>query len=427
MKNMKGILIAITAGAALLSGAGEVTFTIDTTGPSRNAFPHDAPFVGYAADPQAGGEEAAVACRRAGAWLFRTTKADDATLKFCAQYGLRLFLVLDGDQKECVAALNRLSQNPDKGVIAGLQIGSDPSGKTDSATLRKVAALAARLFPNTPLALPVKDLNSASYTALAGSVAPFTHLMVDLRDAPAPYEKLEGIAGKLRRSPDKSVSELRLWAVGPGRLASMAEGEESSPKAVAWQMHWIMAAMAVDRTDGVFLERAYRADDFGLAMRHLWAVTTLCRKLVGHGEGATEGEAKQSAKAAHGAAGLSLDGDDFGSLELDDAYTPGPAPVACANVAAGKPGDVEYLAFLGPPMDKDGSRVFIFIVNTSGESMKISVDVNKNGGNVSSGWRRRLVPDAEKGVMLNSTRERFSKPLAETVEPGEVTFLDFRI
>ena len=72
-------------------------------------------------------------------------------------------------------------------------------------------------------------------------------------------------------------------------------------------------------------------------------------------------------------------------------------------------------------------RVCLFLVNTTGERVTIHLDVNKSGGNVTSGWRRRLVPDAEKGAMRNSTRERSGKPFAETVEPGEITFMDFRI
>ena len=114
-------------------------------------------------------------------------------------------------------------------------------------------------------------------------------------------------------------------------------------------------------------------------------------------------------------------------IELSDAWTPGPAPVACANVAVGKPGDVEYLVLLAPPIPDDGQRVCLVLVNTTGERVTIHLDVNKSGGNVTSGWRRRLVPDAEKGAMRNSTRERSGKPFAETVEPGEITFMDFRI
>ena len=423
---MKRLIPAVIACAALASAAGDLTLQIDTKGPKRKAFPHDAPCVGYAADPQAGDESAALACRRAGAWLFRTTLCDDATLAFCGQYGLRLFLVLDGDQKTLSATLNRLAQSPNKDVIAGIQLGSDPSGGADPAVWRRLAALAARQLPQVPIALPVKDLDSPMFTSMEGSFGSVTHLAVDLRDAPAPYEKLERIAAKLRSSPDKSVANLRLWAVGPGRLAGKSDEEAASPAALAWQMHWIMSALAVDRADGVFIERPYQADDFGLAMRYLWTATTRNRTLAGHGEGSSAAKAAQAGTKPP-ASDLSLDDDDAGAIELSDAWTPGPAPVACANVAAGKPGDVEYLVLLAPPMDNDGQRVCLVVVNSSAEPVTIHLDVNKSGGNVASGWRSRLVPDAETGAMRNSTRERASKPFAEVIRPGEVTFLDFRI
>ncbi len=422
---MKAFFMSALVCAAAVSSAADLTLSIDTKAPARPSFPHGAPCVGYAVDPQIGDEAAAIACRRAGAWLFRTARCDDATLQFCAQYGLRLFLVLDGDQKTVAATLNRLAQSPHKAAIAGLQLGADPAGGADPGMWRKLAAHAARQLPSVSIALPVKDLDSPSFTTMEGFFGPITHLIVDLRDAPAPYERLERIAVKLRNSPDKSVGKLHLWAVGPGRLAGTTDEAVSSPSAIAWQMHWIMSAFAVDRTDGVLLERPYLADDFGLAMRHFWASTTRNRSLIGHGEGASSAAARTEAKAP--AADLALD-DDFGAgVELADAATPGPAPHACENVAAGKPGDLEYLVLTAPPVPDDGQNVCLVIVNTTGERVKLSLDVNKAGGNVTSGWRRRLVPDETKGTMRDSTRERGGKPFAETIEPGEVTFLDFRI
>ena len=424
---MKAFFMSVLVCAAAVSSAADLTLSIDTKAPARPSFPHGAPCVGYAVDPQIGDEAAAIACRRAGAWLFRTALCDDATLAFCAQYGLRLFLVLDGDQKTVAATLNRLAQSPHKAVIAGVQLGADPTGGADPGMWRKLAAHAARQLPNVSIALPVKDLDSPSFITMGGFFGPVTHLIVDLRDAPAPYERLERIAVKLRNSPDKSVGKLHLWAVGPGRLAGTADEAVSSPSAIAWQMHWIMSAFAVDRTDGVLLERPYLADDFGLAMRHFWAATTGNRSLIGHGEGATSAGAPAPTPKAP-AADIALDGDvGMDAIELSDALTPGPAPRACANVAAGKPGDVEYLVLLAPPVPDDGQRVCLVIVNTTGERVTIHLNVNKGGGNVTSGWRRRLVPDAETGAMRNSTRERAGKPFAEAVEPGEVTFLDFRI
>jgi len=423
---MKGLVLFAIAGAAFASGAVDLTLAINTKATPRDAFPHGAPCVGYAADPRAGDEEAALACRRAGAWLFRTTLCDDATLEFCGRYGLRLFLVLDGDQKTVTETINRLAKSPHKNVVAGLQLGAEASAGADSAMWRRLAPFAARQLPKVPIAIPVKDLDSPAFTAMNGYLSSVTHLMVDLRDAPAPYERLERIASKLRRSSDKTVAKLRIWAVGPGRLDGTAEGQASSPAAIAWQMHWIMSAFAVKATDGVFVERPYLADDFGLAMRHFWAATTGNRSLVGHGEGATSASTRKEAKVP--TADISLDDEGLGgAVELNDAETAGAAPVACANVAAGKKGDVEYLVLLAPPVEDDGQRVCLVIVNTTGEQVRLSVDVNKAGGNVSTGWRRRLVPDKETGAMRNSTRERQSRPFAEKIEPGEVTFLDFRI
>lgn len=419
---MKRLPVILLAGMTLAAAAGDLTLSIDTKGTARNAFPHGVPCVGYATDPQVGGEEAALACRRAGAWLFRTALCDDETLAFCARYGLRLFVVLDGDQAAVAATLDRLAKSPHREAIAAVQLGSDPSGGANPAMWRRIAPLAARQLPKTSIALPVTGPDSPFVAAMDRSISSVTHLVVDLRDAPAPYERLEAVAEKIRRSPDKAVAKLRLWAVGPGRAA----GIDDANAALAWQMHWIMSALAVDRTDGVLVERPCRADDFGLAMRHLWVATAGNRSLVGHGEGATSAVAPRKRERARTVDDLSLD--DLGELSLDlgKAETGGPAPLACANVAAGRPGDVEFLVLLAPVQD-DGQRVCLVLVNTTGERVRLSVDVNGNGGDVSSGWRRRLVPDKEGGGMRSSTRERAGKPLSETIEPGEVTFLDFRI
>ena len=393
---MKGLATVFLAGMAFAAVAKDLTIAIDTTAPKRDAFPHYVPCVGYAADPKAGDEAAALACRRAGAWLFHTSLCDDATLEFCDLYGLRLFVVLEGDQKAAIATVNRLAQSPHKGVVAGLQLGADPTGGADPSMWKKVASVAARQFPKAAVALPVKSPDSPMLAAMNVGLESVTHLVVDLRDATAPYERLEAVAKKLRKSSDKRLAKLRLWAVGPGQVAGLKDANA----ALAWQMHWIMSAFAVDRTDGVFVERPCRADDFGpvgLANVAAWVRDADDDSLLG----------------------------DVVELGEDESYRP--VPVACANVAAGKNGDVEYLVLLAPPVENDGQRVCLVLVNTTGERVKLSIDVNKKGGSVSSGWRRRLVPDEEKGVMRNSTRERWGKPFSETIEQGEVTFLDFRI
>ena len=50
-----------------------------------------------------------------------------------------------------------------------------------------------------------------------------THLVVDLRDAVAPDERLEAVARRLRKSSDKRLAKLRLWTVGPGQVAGLKE------------------------------------------------------------------------------------------------------------------------------------------------------------------------------------------------------------
>lgn len=426
---MKGLYLLLLAFAAFAASAKQMTITITTDTPPRPSYPYGVPFVGYAADPQPGDESAVLACRRAGAWIFRTAKCDDETLAFCSRYGLRLFLVVDGERKDIVSNLTRIAKGPYAKAVAAIQLGADPSGGKDPLMWRNLAVLAAKKLPGVSIAVPVRDLDSPLYAKMWGYLNPVTHLVVDLRDTPAPYKRLERIAEKLRNSPDKSISKLRLWAVGPGRLKGTPDDRISTPAAVAWQMHWIMSALASDHTAGVFVERPYRADDFGLALRHLWVSTTMCRSLVGHGEGATCATfAPKPQRAAE--SDLMLEDESLDTIELNDKHSAGPPPVACAKVAKGEKGDVEYLVFFGDynlKSEEDGKRVSVFLVNTTGERVEAVLDVNRHGGHGSSGFRRRLVPDEKTGQMRNSTRERQSRPIKETVEPGEVTFFDFRI
>lgn len=424
---MKGVLLLLFAGVTLASAAREFTLPIDTTGFHRESLPYGVPFVGYSADPKAADDDASVAaCRRAGAWFFRTTLCDDATLRFCNKYAMKLFVVLDGDKESNLAALRRLAESPDKAAIAGFQLGTDPKGGADPTVWKAQVAVAARLFPKALVALPVNDIASPLYEKMQGGFAPVTHFIVDLRDAPVPYERIDRLARQIKDLSDKAAAKIRLLAVGPGRLAGMADAEAAAPKALAWQMHWIMSAMAVDRMDAVFVERPYRADDFGLVMRSLWAEAYRNPILVAHGEGSTASvTAKKKAKAPTANVALD-DANESEALELNDAVTPGSAPTACGRVAAGKPGDVEYLVLSAPPVERWGERVCVFLVNTTGEKAVISVSAGKKGGDVTRGWRRRLVPDGKKGAMVSSVRERFGDLLSETVEPGEVTFFDFR-
>ena len=108
----------------------------------------------------------------------------------------------------------------------------------------------------------------------------------------------------------------------------------------------------------------------------------------------------------------------------------GAAPVACANVAAGRTGDLEYLAFIEKEGEPEDTQICLFVVNTSGERMRLKVNLKSKSGLTGPGFRRRLTLDAKTGGMSDRTTERVHdplKPFCEWVEPGEITFMDFRI
>lgn len=403
--------------------------TVYVSGVRRSAIRYGSFRFGYGTDPVSGGDDAALACRRAGAWSFRSSKCDDATLAFLAKYDLRVFLLLDGEAKEMIGTLNRIGKSPYAQVIMGVQLGTDPTGGADPAKWRSVARVAAKSFPDRPVALPVKDEKAPILAEMRESLSLVTHLMVDLRGEAAPYAKLNRMAQTLRTSSDERYKKLRLWAIAPGNLPGQQEEKASSPLTLAWQMHWLMSACAVETVDGVFFDRRYRQDAFGILMRHLWVSVGVHPELAAHGEG------RASKKNASGlSTDLDLDSkgmvDSLAGEELD-----GSAPVACANVAAGKPGDVEYLVFIEPSDGVWSAHGCVVAVNTSKERVLLNPDLRNldpkaKQGLARRGYRRSLKPDGKSGGMVNMTTERIRyapDQLNEWIESGEIVFIDFQV
>ena len=388
--------------------------------------------VGYAADPVAGGEEAALRCRKAGAWTFRTTKCDDETLAFCSRYALRIVLVLEGDLKTCGANLARIGKGPHASAICGVQLGNDPTGGTDE-DIKKWRALAAsvrRNLPGVPIALPVRDETSPILAKLIGTVPNVTHLAVDLTDAPAPYERLKKISIALRRSPDRTLRTLKLWAVAPGERKGLTNVQE-----VSWRMHWIFSAFAVERTDGVFFARDYKSDDFGRALRHLWVTVAVHPYLMGHAEGssAPSEAAKPATRPAVTAADIDLEPAGVSGIDdIEDEEDRSPAPQACANAAEGRLGDLELLVFAEHPgEDEPGrSQMCVAAVNTSGEAVDLTLKINTKTGYLGGGYWRWMLPDPKADTFVTLTHPRGPRnkhEFVETIRPGEIAFLDFRL
>lgn len=416
----------LAAGLPLL--AKDMTARVIREAKSRPFYTQGFLRVGYATDPIAGGEDAAFRCRRAGAWTFRTSKCDDETLGFCQRYGLKIILLPKGDRKACVDDLVRIAKGPYTNVVAAVQLGDDPTGGDDFAKWRVVANAVRRQLPRAQVVLPVRDAESGTLRQMAGSMANVTHLAVDLTDAAAPYARLDKLARQLRDAPDKRLGKLKLWAVAPSGWKGLKGAKE-----LAWQMHWICSAFAVERTEGVLFAREYRPDDFGLLMRHFLATAQFHPYLKGHGEGTfvDEKAVNLAKKSAVTVDETDLELSDSSETDvLEDPFAAGPAPKACEAVAKGRPGDLEYLVFSevpGPYGVGAIPQTCLAVVNTTGELVELGLKILEKG-NPGSGFRRNLRPDPKTDAVVNLTIPRgphkgkgFSEPLA----PGEISFMDF--
>lgn len=427
MRRAAVVLAALSA--ALPLAAKNVTALADIHAAPRPFYTDGFLRVGYATDPLAGGEDAALRCRRAGAWTFRTSKCDEATLRFLHDYGLKAVFVPQGDLKSCVAALTRIAKGPYADAIGGVQLGDDPTGGSDPVKWRGVARAVRRSLPGVPVALPVRDEKSEIVVKMESAMECVTHLIVDLTDAPAPYARLDGISRALRAASGERIRKLKLWAVAPGGMKGLTGARE-----VAWQMHWIFSAFAVERTDGVFFAREYKPDDFGLVMRHFWAAAVVQPHLMGHGEGSfvEEAAAKQAKRPAVADVSTDLELSDSAGVDaLDEGPAAAPAPQACARVAEGRPGDLEYLVFSqAPGVEGNDAQMCLAVVNTSGEPVELGVKITNKCGQTGSGYWRQMKPDPKTGAFANLTFMRGPKETGkfiETIAPGEISFIDFRV
>lgn len=432
---MKRLLVlSVALAAALSGGAKDVSIDLDCTSPKRPFFRDGTIPVGYSADPKPGDEAAALACRRSGAWIFHTSKCDDETLAFLSEYGMRMVLVLDGDLKTVVGTLTRVATGKYKHVLMGVQFGRDPTGGEDLGKWRSALAAVARTKLKCPIALPVKDFDSPIVRRMLGYFGSVTHLMVDLRDTPAPFEKLKKLSVQLEQSSDASLRRLKLWTLAPACLPDTPAEKRSSPETLAWQTHWFMTAFAIDKVENVFFDRPYLQDDFGFMLRHLWATTTRTQNLFAVGESAAmikvETAATQKKKVTTEDDLKLVGAESLNVEELAAALTAGTPLTACAKLADGRLGDLQYLALFADPdageEEGSGGRMCLLMVNTTGERVKVGVNLNTRLGGSGNGFRRRFVPDGKTGRMSVSLRERFGR-VSEELEPGEVTFVSFRM
>ena len=377
--------------------------------------PKNFPGFGYVCDPKVGGEETVLEYRHSGAWVLKTKVCDEKTLEFLKRNRISILLTLDGARDKINADLRRIADGKFGSAIAGFLLGDrvDGGGEAEAEKWRATVASIRRLFPNTPIAIPAKDAKPPMLKMLADRIREVNHLVCDFTDVAAPYKKLKEIAKAVNFGSNKDMKRMRLWVIAPDRLPGSAESTRSDFKTISWKVHWMMSAYAVETVDAVLFNEPMRPDEFGYTLRYLGQAFRDHGTVLMHGESASS----EAAKSKNSSPDLDQDFDDLtGGFGGEDNMKIIASPKACANLADGKKGDVEYLA-----LANGSDRLCLVMVNTSGRRTKYSIETKgKKTGNCTI--RRMYVDPETKKVM----REAFGGygqpglPYTSYVEPDAV-------
>lgn len=244
---------------SFLTLAAAVTLAVNMKGTPLATYDRGIPAFGYVADPQVGGEEAILACRKAGAWAFRTKRTDERTFAFLKEAGLKAIVVLEGDPAKARSqeTLDRLSDLWHRHLIAGIQLGTKPMTAADVAKWERVSQVIPARLKNCPLAIPVNMAAKDPLAAWSGKLKPITHLAVDLTKVKKPLAVLaafgERLDGGAEQEPD--VARLKVWAVAPAISEPVARAA------------WLVAATGLPHLDAVFFDQKSAADGFGTVMQ----------------------------------------------------------------------------------------------------------------------------------------------------------------
>lgn len=377
--------------------------------------PKNFPGFGYVCDPKVGGEETVLEYRHSGAWVLKTRVCDDKTLEFLKKNRISILLTLDGSREKINADLRRIANGRFESAIAGFLLGDrvDGGGEAEAEKWRAVVASIRRLFPKTPIAIPAADAKPPMLKMLADRIREVNHLVCDFTDVAAPYKRLKEIAKAVNFGSSRDMKRMRLWVIAPDRMPGSAESTRSDFKTISWKVHWMMSAYAVETVDAVLFNEPMRPDDFGYTLRYLGQAFRDHGIVLMHGESASS----EAAKSKNSSPDLDQDFDDLtGGFGGEDNMKIIASPKACANIADGKNGDVEYLA-----LANGSDRLCLVMVNTSGRRTKYSIETKgKKTGNCTI---RRMYVDPETKKM---TREAFGGycqpglPYTSYVEPDAV-------
>lgn len=405
MKKGFAVSVLAVALAATASAAAGKDFKVmlNLEAPPIARVSQRLPGFGYVDDPKVGGEDTVLDYRHSGAWILKTKKCDDESLAFLKKYGIHVLLVLDGDRETIVGNLMRIHEKGFGGVIAGFQLGDAVDGGGEGGTVkwRAVAAQIAKRFPKAPLGIPARDAKPPMRAMLADMMERITHLVVDLSDSPAPYQTLKEIANEITRGEDKVLKRSKMWVIAPDRLPGTPVGDRDKYETILWKFHWLMASYAVEKVDAVIFNQPAKPDTFGLTLRYFWAGFFEHPIVHIHGEAATSDHGKMWDQDRSPDLDQSFD-DLTGGFGGEEHMKILPTPKACANYAANKTGEVEYLVCRG------NDRVCLMMVNSGKEPVKMAVDIKglKSGNST----YRRMTFDPETGKVTRKAIGGYSQP-----------------
>lgn len=413
----KTLMLAAVACAALAIEAKDCKILVDQTAAPIVTTTKEFPGFGYVDDPRIGGEEVCLDYRHAGAWIFKSKKCDEATLKFLAKYDIRLLLVLEGSREEIAAKLKLIDEGGYQNAIAGFQLGDDVTGGGMGEAEKwraAVAQIVKRFEGKKPIALPARTMEKMKGTKAVRDVAEYvpmasvipdqlgriSHLVVDAKDKRNPYPSLQEMKKSFMKN--KNFKNMKMWVIGPDRKPGVADDKINEFPSIAYKIHWLCAAYAAEGVDAVIFDQKAEPNDFGYTLRYLGLAFHDHPVVMMHGETKNEKEFKGFSTAPD----LEQEIDDKAGFGEKDNMKIIPTPKAVSKFAKDEGGDVEYLVLANG--GGTASRICMVMVNTSGEPAKVSVELKKNKSGNST--YRRMYFDKEKGKVVREAIGGYGQP-----------------
>ena len=418
MKTLPAILLAACAASASAVEEG-FSFVVDRQESPMAVMRPGFPGFAYADTPVPGGEDTVLKYRHAGAWTFRTASVDEPMLKYAKAYGLKIVLLVDGEPKDMSAKLNALAAEEYRDLLVGVQLGEKVISKDDVPKWNSVVSQVQHRFPKVPVAMPA----AKGIPEVAKLMPGVSHLVFDLRKAASPYETLRAAYAEAMASKVPCVRNIRFWALAAASVPG--ETDDGSFRPALWNLHWMLTAFASEKFDAVIFDRPAKDDPFGWTMRFAALAFRDHPRVLLHGEGSTSRASGLADSAPD--IDISLDGEEGAGGGLgDDPVEIKATPKACANFAAKRGGDVEYLVLDNGGQTSWEARICILVVNSGEKTVKMSVEMKR--GKCGNGDARRVLVDPETGKVRHEGLGFYVQrgmPLVRRVAPHSVETLTF--